>query len=100
MQINSSNNLPIITGYEPQRQRRQQRQPEQVEQERVATNNQIVAAQFPPASTTTQRVRPTVNAQPLYNQQLTQSGEQAQRAYHDVAMAGEVELAHRLDVIV
>ena len=101
MQINSPISLPITTGYD--RPRRQQQSVDN-QRERPAQNQttpveqQIVQSQY--GLNSTQRIRPTVNAQPLFNQQLSQTGEQARRTYEDIALAGDVELANRLDVIV
>ena len=104
MQINGHNNLPITTGYD-----RAQRQPQATadsdREPRRDLNpapiaNQIVQSQFAPATLYPRSVRPALNAQPMFNQQLTQSGEQARQAYQDTALAGEAELANRLDVIV
>ena len=46
------------------------------------------------------RVRPTPQAQPSFDQQLSYRGQQARNHYQDVALSGEVDLVNRLDVIV
>ena len=106
MQINSHNSLPLITGNDHQRLRQSSRQQKADEEhehssKRIAAplDGQIVQSQFSASELTARSVRPAVNAQPLFNQQLTQRGEQAQRAYQNIELAGEVELTNRLDVL-
>jgi hypothetical protein len=101
MQINPYNSLPIITGYDRPRRQQQQTdhsQDKKTQQLPVPVEQDIIQSQYDMAST--QRIRPTVNAQPLFNQQLSQTGEQARRTYEDIALSGDIELANRLDVIV
>jgi len=109
MQINSTNNLPIIAGFNrPTRHNQQNTHQEsnhtssndRAQRNQEPLEGQIVQSQFGAAGPGTQRVGPTVNAQPLFDQQLTQSGERARRAYQNTELAGDVELANRLDVIV
>lgn len=104
MQINSSNSLPILTGFNRPSQRNQQNTPQENNRSTQRTQEplegQIVQSQFASTGLTTHSVRPTSNTQPLFDQQLTQSGEQARHAYQSNELAGEVELANRLDVIV
>jgi len=101
MQINTHNSFPITTGFEHPQRQAQQKPNEEREQAAnrpaAALEGQIVQSQFSPSALNTRSVRPAVNVQPLFNQQLTQRGEQAQRAYQNTALAGEVELANRLD---
>jgi hypothetical protein len=99
MQINTGNNLPIIADYS--RRQHTQLNREQSRQPRPATEQQQIALLHNNQFNSMQRVRPNVNAQPVFNQQLTPTGEQARRLYQDIALAGnDVELANRLDVIV
>lgn len=104
MQINGHNNLPITTGFDRSQRQSQAKANSDREQPRhsppVPLGTQIVQSQFAPTELYTRSVRPALNAQPMFNQQLTQSGEQARQAYQDTALAGEAELANRLDVIV
>ena len=99
MQINSGNNLPIIADYNRHQRSRLNR--EQPRQSRPAADEQPLFQPQNNQFNSVQRVRPTVNATPIYDQRLSQTGEQARRLYQDIALAGnDVELAHRLDIVV
>jgi hypothetical protein len=99
MQINTGNNLPIIADYN--RHQRSNLNREQPRQSRPSTDELPIIQPQNNQINSVQRVRPTVNATPIDDQQLSQTGEQARRLYQDIALAGnDVELAHRLDVIV
>ncbi|MGD8784219.1 MAG: hypothetical protein PVG75_07260 [Thioalkalispiraceae bacterium] len=102
MQINTHHNLPIIAGYDrAQQQRRHRPDPEAVDQTRSEPiREQLIVSQYSSATLDAQRVRQTVDAQPMFNQQLSQPGEMARRTYQVVALAGEAELTNRLDVFV
>lgn len=103
MQINTTNNLPIITGFDrrPQQQSNASRESGQKRQSSsLPLQGQIVQSQLAPGSLYARSTRPPLNAQPMFNQQLTQSGEQARQTYQNIAQAGEAELANRLDVVV
>ena len=95
MQISSSYNLPVTTGYARQDS---SRQPQLAPKQAIADAKQAVAAS-PQAQVIgqQQKVRPTIQVQPLFDQSLTYRGEQARRAYQNVEMGGEVELMQRLD---
>jgi hypothetical protein len=94
MQIPSSSNLPIITGYSPQTPARPSPSPPPANS---AANQTATSQPTGQAVAALQRVRPTIQVQPLYDQSLTYRGEQARRTYQNVEMGGEVELMHRLD---
>ena len=91
-------------GYERPNRQRQQSSNEDSERQRATTQTtlegQIVQSHYATVTLNTRSVRPAVNAQPMFDQNLTQSGEQARRAYQATALAGDVELANRLDVVV
>ena len=104
MQINGHNNLLITTGFDHSRQQPQAKSKSDREQPQhsppTPLGTHIVQSQFAPSNLYSRSVRPTLNAQPMFDQQLTQSGERARQAYQDTALAGEAELANRLDVVV
>ncbi len=104
MQLNTHNNLTVIAGYEPAHRPQPHRTHQDREDDHPANRpltpleGQILPSQGFSESTTA-RVRQTNNSQPLFDQQLTQSGEQARRAYQTTALTGDVELTNRLDEI-
>ena len=93
MQIPSTYNLPIITGYSQQGPARQAPSPSA----EPAPNQATVINGTLETGSTRPRVRPTIQVQPLFDQALTYRGEQARRTYQHVEMGGELELMHRLD---
>lgn len=94
MQISSSHNLPITTGYTPGDARRSpspQQAIAQAQQTAAASPEvQLINRQAP--------IPPVKQAQPLFDQSFTHRGEQARRAYESTETGGEMELMHRLDV--
>ena len=93
MQIPSSSNLPLISGYTPQSPARPSPTPPEARPASQATVSNPVGQ----AVATQPRIRPSIQVQPLFDQALTYRGEQARRTYQNVEMGGEVELMHRLD---
>lgn len=95
MQISSSHNLPITTGFAQADAARPSPNPQQA----IARAQQASAAS--PEVQLINRQAPipaTKPAQPLFDQSLTHRGEQARRAYENTQMGGDMELMHRLDV--
>lgn len=94
MQISSNYNLPILSGYSPERQSRQTNS--QDPQNHAQTQSPQPPRQTGPAIVLQ---RQPIYSQPLFNQNLTYRGEQAARTYYAVESGGEVELMNRLDEI-
>ena len=95
MQISSSHNLPITTGYRQGDSAR----PAPAPQQAIARAQQAAAAS--PEVQLVNRQAPipaSRQAQPLFDQALTHRGEQARRAYENTETGGDMELMHRLDV--
>ncbi len=102
MNITANHNLPIFTGFERPTHPRgssADAQPKQTANHSLA--NQIVQSQLNIAGTvsSSQRVRPTINAQPVFDQNLTHRGAQAKDVYQDVELSNEAELMPRLNVV-
>ncbi len=106
MNITPHNNLPISAGFQtPSRQRGSSAD----QQQKSSTNNplqsQIVQSQFNATGNAatnlaaSQRIRPTISAQPMLDQNLTHRGAQAKNVYQGVELSSEAELMPRLNVI-
>ena len=102
MNITSHNNLPITTGFD---RPRQQRGASAEQQRKQPANNslqsQIVQSQFNATSNVagTQRIRPTVSAQAMSDQNLTHRGAQAKDVYQGIELTSDAELMPRLNVV-
>ena len=102
MNITPHNNLPISTGFERPHHRRDASTGQQ--QKQPANNplpSQIVQTQFNATSNvaSTQRIRSTVNAQAMFDQNLTHQGAQAKDVYQGIELSDEAELMPRLNVV-
>ncbi len=102
MNITPHHNLPISTGFERPGHKRG---PTTGQPQKQPANNplasQIVQSQFNATGnvSSTQRIRPTVNAQPMFDQNLTHRGAEAKNVYQGVELSSEAELMPRLSVI-
>lgn len=97
MQISSHNTLPVITGFRPEAP---QRQPTPPQRPTVEAQTYLPAIDNAVNSDNGNR-RPPVFVQASFDQNMTHKGEQAVRAYRDVALSGDdAELVNRLNVSV
>ncbi|VAW93520.1 hypothetical protein MNBD_GAMMA21-1912 [hydrothermal vent metagenome] len=98
MNISSNNNLLISTGFSRPRDSRgtsadpQQKQASSPSQANLTLNTAANIA-------SSQRVRPTVHAQPMLDQNLTHRGAQAKDVYQEVELSSEAELMPRLNIL-
>jgi hypothetical protein len=97
MQISSNNTLPVTTGIpaETSLRRTASRPPS-----KTAVENQNQTTVANKAGSEKGSRRPPVFVQSMKNVQLSRTGEEAMRAYRDVAQAGDqAELVNRVNVI-
>lgn len=102
MNISSNNNLPISTGFSrPRDSRGTSADPQQKQASTPSQANLTLPSQLNTAANiaSSQRVRPTVHAQPVLDQNLTHRGAQAKDVYQEVELSSEAELMPRLNIL-
>jgi len=102
MNITPQINLPISAGSNPNQQRAAA--PDLQRSTQLTSPSQtslILQSQFNATGNIadSQKIQPTINAQPVSDQNLTHQGSQAKNMYQEVELSNEAELMPRLSVI-